>query len=112
MAKVINTYDVVSYDVWGNEKDGWEVNDSHKTGMTVELTDEPTDRQVIEALKEVGYVNKYAKMAAFCFDYNNNVASDDIYVELANGKPFCELRKVIDWNAGAKVIADLEANKE
>lgn len=36
MSKNIKTvWERVTYDVWGNAKDGWEVNDAHRTGQTV-----------------------------------------------------------------------------
>ena len=30
-------YEVISYDVWGNAKDGFDVNDMHNTGLTCNI---------------------------------------------------------------------------
>jgi hypothetical protein len=36
-------YRVVKYDVWGNAKDGWEVNNKFTTGRFVELDGDESD---------------------------------------------------------------------
>ena len=81
-------YRVFSYDVWGNEEDGWEVNDVWKTWHTVELSPECTDDEVIEELIACGYADPELKKSGIETD------GDDQYitVELPNGYPFCELR--------------------
>jgi hypothetical protein len=47
---------VYHYDVWGNEEDGWEVNDS-RPGPTIEVEREPSEgyrQRVWDALVEAG----------------------------------------------------------
>ena len=41
------------YDVWGNEHDGWEVNDSSRQG-TIEVKADCTDAEVWAALVDAG----------------------------------------------------------
>ena len=64
--KLATTWEVVTYDVWGNKHDGYEVNDAHRCGeveleIPIELNNRafpgveffsayPTDKQIREAL--------------------------------------------------------------
>jgi hypothetical protein len=44
---VTKTYEILAYDVWGNETDGWDVNDVFRTGLTVDIDDRHNDRHVV-----------------------------------------------------------------
>ena len=46
-------YRVINLDVWGNEDDGFEVNDLHNTGLIVDLADDAEDDAIVSALVEV-----------------------------------------------------------
>ena len=51
------TYSLINYfDVWGNAKDGWEVNNlcTEKTGITI--TDDATDKEILDYLVHVGFL--------------------------------------------------------
>jgi hypothetical protein len=48
-------WDVYGLDVWGNEEDGFEVNDSWKIG-SVRLGEDPTDEEITSALIGNGYL--------------------------------------------------------
>ena len=39
-------YKVISYDIWGNARDGFEVNQAFYTGDTVEVSDDTSDRAI------------------------------------------------------------------
>lgn len=85
-------YRVVSYDVWGNAKDGYEVNDTYPTGLSVELPANPSDREIMQALKEVGYIKKSTRLAQLMIDGEPRFS---FYVDEAkDGRPLCELRRV------------------
>ena len=72
-------YELWFYDVWGNEKDGFEINDRHcidrdfiiksnpKTynkGTPQQFTDfTPTDKQIIQSLVDAGELSKSALTA-------------------------------------------------
>ena len=43
----MNEWKVLVCDVWGNEEDGWEVNDVTVVGC-INLPDEPTDDEIME----------------------------------------------------------------
>lgn len=48
------TYNIVTYDVWGNARDGFEVNQAFYTGRTVEIDEEATDYAINRALSVRG----------------------------------------------------------
>lgn len=53
-------YRLINYfDVWGNETDGWEVNDLCEEGM-ISLPDDFTDSDIIKALKGINFLNDKA----------------------------------------------------
>ena len=43
-------FDVRRYDTWGNARDGWEVNDSYRSG-TIEIKESDTDYQIMRKLE-------------------------------------------------------------
>jgi hypothetical protein len=58
---MIYQYQVVSLDVWGNDQDGYEINNLHKIG-NIEFDFEPSDKdellhkQIVTSLKGEGYL--------------------------------------------------------
>ena len=72
-------YEIYDYDVWGNEEDGYEVNDVVPTGIFIY-----TDASKASICKKLGLDAPY-KMDV---DYNE----DSIYIDY-DGNPYCELRK-------------------
>ena len=52
-------YRVINLDVWGNEDDGFEVNDLHNTGLVVDLADDADDASIVSALIEVDALQDY-----------------------------------------------------
>jgi hypothetical protein len=98
MAKAYKTrtriYTLRVYDVWGNEQDGYDVNDTftigevrircraevHNPGMPSEFIDYvPTERQLALAVGEKGLVW-------------SGESDDVLFAETKRGKPVCELR--------------------
>ena len=79
------------YDVWGNEVDGWDVNDISREDYYIDLVFDNTDEEIIEKLVEVGYLNKESV---------DNIAVDwldDTMIELTlkeNWMPLGRLEKV------------------
>ena len=86
----MNEYELYSYDVWGNEEDGYEVNDSYKIGK-IELED-TEDNSIIEALKQFGFLKDHALTSDFTIDGENEYT---LYVNgEKNNYPYCELRRI------------------
>ncbi len=91
-------YSITTYDVWGNSRDGWEVNDCFRSDRTIDVrckresfnvgtphefhTWHPTDRQLNRAIGERG------------LSWESNGAEGTLYAETASGKPACELEYV------------------
>ena len=62
-------YEIINLDVWGNEKDGYEVNDAHYTGEFVEIEDINNDSEILKAVE------------FFLIDPKNNCYVDNISSE-------------------------------
>ena len=103
-------YDVWSLDVWGNRKEGFEINDrscfaravefptTHKVynqGTEQEFSDDwPTDKQIIETLKEIGYLADHVTTNDVDIDGEPDFS---FYLEDSqSGFPLCQLEYVDD----------------
>ena len=73
------TYEIISYDVWGNSRDGWTVNQAFHTGRYVEIPEYATDRLINRRVGARGVVWSGE------FPYS-------LYGENKSGKPILELR--------------------
>ena len=73
-------YEIFDYDVWGNEEDGYDVNDVMPTGVIIY-----TDTSKSSICKKLGLDDSYKTDV----DYSEDV----IYVNY-EGKPYCQLRKI------------------
>lgn len=82
----VRSWKLWSYDVWGNEDDGYEVNDRFPHGV-IELPANPTDEQITKALNK-NFFAKPQRSSTLEFDGDDMV----IYVNRArDGYPICEL---------------------
>jgi len=86
-----NKYQVYDYDVWGNEKDGFDVNNVFKTPYVVEISEKDFDKEVIGRLKDAGFLKKTCKNSKFQIggepDYTLYVMYSPTWY------PVCELRR-------------------
>jgi len=90
----MNTFKLINLDVWGNKYDGFEVNNAHYTGITIELPTNFTDKQLKSALYKSGYFGRGITQAKI-----NSEGEEDysVYVNLTANryggcKPLIELR--------------------
>ena len=84
-------YDVISYDVWGNDEDGYEVNDAHKVG-TIELAAYQctNDARLTQCLINEGLLKEGTTAQDLIIEGWNEI----IYIaEYSNSYPLYELRK-------------------
>lgn len=84
-----HTYNIYTYDVWGNEEDGFDVNDRFKLG-TLELSDADvnSDSRLANRLKENGFVKETTTTSDLEIDGDKYT----LYVnEASNGYPLFEL---------------------
>ena len=78
---------VKNYDVWGNFKDGFEVNNVYSFGEYSDYPDFTEDISIIRFAKSIGLCNKYLKNHRFEIDGDDQT----MYIDYA-GYPIGELR--------------------
>ena len=81
-------YEYISYDVWGNDVDGYEVNQAFHTGEYVEINPESTDKEILISLIKQGFAKD-----SICFEAVDITGEPEysLYFEY-DGKPEFELR--------------------
>lgn len=87
MWKLINYFDV-----WGNKKDGWEVNNLCQEGEPFELSLDCTQKDVLAKIKEVGFFKPSVRMNMISFS-----VWDQYMIEIeqkSTGKPICRLEYI------------------
>lgn len=86
---MIHNFRLYTYDVWGNARDGYEVNNVYGTGEVYSLDDNWTDKQIISELKKQGAIRKSVKNSLVRIDGEFEYS---LYFEYRD-KPEFELRK-------------------
>ena len=88
-------YKVLGYDVWGNEVEGFEVNDLYPTPFSISVTENMKDETIINKLIEVGYLDEQTIIKLnmeFCIEGEHGYY---LYVYREHDRyPMCELRPV------------------
>ena len=85
---------VYNYDVWGNDEDGYDVNDVYHYGTFEQDVDLANDESVVNFLKDIGFAIDTATVEDFDFDGD---AEWTVYLnESKNQYPFCEIRNESD----------------
>lgn len=64
------------YDIWGNEKEGYEVNNLCTWITDIEIADDATDADIINYLKSINFISEKATTETVELD------GDDFYIEL------------------------------
>ena len=98
-----NSYELWFFDVWGNEEDGFSVNDrncasrdfivptmpkTYNRGRPEQFTDfVPSNKEILSALVQAGEIQETPFLASI------NIGGDgeNIYLTEENGYPLCEL---------------------
>ncbi len=82
---------VVKLDVWGNRKDGFEVNDKWKTSFVLEVRKNASHESILKELEKVGYT----KPGAFRkLEIEDLEGGEHVWLavnEKKDGRFFCEL---------------------
>lgn len=87
MTDETNTWEYISYDLWGNDVDGYEVNAAYTTGRIYEIDDD-SDTGVIRFLRDNGFMDDSADEMEIDIDGDEDV----IYVNY-KGYPALEFRR-------------------
>ncbi len=86
-------WDLVDYfDVWGNEDDGWEVNDQCVIMDGITITDDAVNDDIVAYLVMCGYLKQGTDVEDLIIDW------EDGFIELyqkEDGRPLCCLRRHI-----------------
>ena len=83
-----DNWELITYDIWGNESDGWEVNQSFRNGNRIEFDESIADNELEELVfNELGFIGTVDNSQSF---------NDCIYfADDSNGCPLFELRRRI-----------------
>ncbi len=82
-------YRVYTYDVWGNKKDGFEINDCFATDIMID-----SSKDIVKSLKQEGFIKKSIKNKSFEIEGDE----DCLYITYApDYYPLCELRRIDSW---------------
>ena len=84
-------FDLYTYDVWGNDKDGYEVNDIYLQEHDICIDEEIVfgrDKELIQALKRINIIHKTSKTSKWGITGDPDLS---LYFDYC-GKPVFELR--------------------
>lgn len=87
-------YTVHGLDVWGNAREGFEVNDVYPSQGTVTIYDDATTMEIVQSLKREGFIDPKIRFASVDVDGEPGYS---LYIgEARTGKPVYELRSVTE----------------
>ncbi len=83
----IKRYELIEYDVWGNRRDGYEVNQAFHTKQYFDIDTDWDDKRLIKELKGQGIIRKNVRSASV------EIGGDDLAITFDyRGRPEFELR--------------------
>lgn len=91
----MGTWRLYELDVWGNDEDGYDVNDVFRTGFTVDFEDDISDGDLITLLADEGLIKKTMTSRTHREDIEIDGDEFTIYFNY-KGRPEFELRKEED----------------
>ena len=93
-------WQIISYDVWGNEKDGWDVNAAYATGQYIALPADFTKKQLLSALRRAGLIKPRLRSSRIGIESHER----DIYIsDNKTGRPEFALRLELEPNRRKRV---------
>ena len=70
----MSKYNLINYfDVWGNEEEGYEVNNLCIEERDIVITDDATDKDILEFLVTVGFLNTSDENKVYLQDYGDGM---------------------------------------
>lgn len=81
-------YDLYTYEVGGNARDGFEINDVFLLEKNIVIIDNFNDRDIIRLLKRMDFINKYCHFTSFQIEGDRDYTLYFTYRD----RPICELR--------------------
>jgi hypothetical protein len=90
----MNTYKLVNYfDVWGNQKDGYEINNLCTEIEGIVLVDGCQDTDLLKYLKSIGFFKKHVRLNMLSIEDYSCMGD---YIEISEkrtGKPICRFER-------------------
>lgn len=87
----MGTYELINYfDVWGNEEDGFTVNNARVEARDIKIADDATDDDIINCLQLSGYLNTNETSL---FEIEDSGVFIDIFAKEI-GMPLYSLRRI------------------
>lgn len=80
------------FDVWGNEEEGWTVNNQTVLYEGLSIEDDATETDLLKMLKGIGYLTT-DDPTKIVVDFSD---PDVIFISTAEGYPLCELRRDVE----------------
>ena len=87
-----DAYKVLSLDVWGNRKDGYEINQSFNAG-SIFIPESASDRDILRIMRDENYLSEASKGGVRLED-NNGMGEYLEIVDRKSGEPIYHLEKI------------------
>jgi len=94
------TLDVHPLDVWGNDRDGYAVNDVYPSRGSIEVPPDASHREIVTALKHGGFIDRNVHLKSVEVDGDPEFGLD--VGEARTGKPVYRLRARHTGGGGAR----------
>lgn len=97
---------LITYDVWGNNEDGFWIHQTFRTETIIDLIKGMKNERIIEVLREKGVLTDKATKENLKID--GNIDSVIFFIDSEKGLPLCELQNIDEFEKkanGADVIA-------
>jgi predicted nucleic acid-binding Zn finger protein len=91
--KDFKQYEVITLDVWGSKKEGYEVNAAYSTGNKFIVPLNCDDKRIIKHLKALGYINKKTRFNSLKIDGDDYSLNID-WNTRDNFSPCLQLRRL------------------
>lgn len=86
-------YELFRYDVVGNPREGYEVNDIYATGRYAEIPEDASDAEIVRILKEEGIIRK--RIPAASIEIEGVPGYTLYFTHRPTGRPAFELRPAV-----------------
>lgn len=89
----MTAFQVRDYEVWGNDMDGYQVNDTRETDHIIYIEETDSDETIVKKLIECEYLGRHAKPHAFEVEGEFDHV---LYVNYSQGgtfQPLCQLER-------------------
>lgn len=76
---VLIEYRLLDYEVWGNARDGWDINGCQDTGKCIIIETTHTKKDILKSLKDQGYLSDACSLRNIVLDNSTYENAIEIY---------------------------------